>query len=82
MLIILSSAIFSVPWGYLADKKGPFVAIIAFLFIDFASKIFACFVKSKAWYLISMVLIGATDKTILVLFGPILIDIYGLEAGT
>lgn len=82
MLIILSSAVFSIPWGFLADRKGPFFAIIAFLIIDFAAKIFACFVKDRSWYLISMILIGSTDKTMLVLFGPILIDIYGLKVAT
>jgi hypothetical protein len=60
MLIILSSAICSVPWGILADKKGPFITIIAFLVADLSSKIFAAFVCNKIWYLISMVLIGAT----------------------
>lgn len=82
MIIIFSSAVFSVPWGFLADKKGPYIAIIMFIIIDFAVKIFSAFVKNRIWYLISMALIGATDKTMLVIFAPILIDIYGLKIAT
>jgi MFS family permease len=82
MLIILSTAICSVPWGILADKKGSVTAIICFLIVDFFSKIFAAFVSNKVWYLISMVLIGATEKTMMVIFGPILVDTYGLKIAT
>jgi MFS family permease len=82
MLIILSSAICSVPWGILADKKGPFVAIILFLFLDFSAKLFTSFSSNKIWYLISMVFLGSTEKTLLVIFGPILVDVYGLKVAT
>lgn len=82
MLIICSSAAFSVPWGFLADRKGPHVAIWVFMIVDFAVKIFASVSKSKTTYVISMILIGATDKTMLVLFAPIIIDAFGLQVAT
>lgn len=81
-MIILSSAVFSVPWGFLADRKGPSVAIIVFIIVDLAVKIFASVTKSKVCYIISMILIGGTDKTMLVLFAPIIIDAFGLQVAT
>jgi hypothetical protein len=60
MLIILTSAICSVPWGILADKKGPFIAIVTFLVVDFFAKLFTSFAQDKIWYLISMVFLGST----------------------
>lgn len=82
VLIILSSAIFSIPWGFLADRKGPAVAIIAFTIVDLSVKLYASFTKSRANYIISMILIGSTDKTMLVLFAPVMIDAFGLEVAT
>lgn len=73
MVIILSSALCSIFWGLLADKKGPPFAIIAFCFVDLAVKIFSCVSTSKVAFITSMTLLGATDKTMLVLFAPILI---------
>lgn len=73
MVIILSSALCSIFWGFLADKKGPPFTIIAFCIADLAVKIFSCLSTSKVSFIISMILLGATDKTMLVLFAPILI---------
>lgn len=82
MLIILSSAVFSIGWGFLADKRGPPFAIIAFIILDLGAKVFASFARSPTAFVISMILIGGTDKTMLVLFAPILIDTFGLRAAT
>lgn len=82
MLIILSSAIFSIAWGFLADRKGATFTIIVFIFLDLAVKIFSCFARTPITFIISMILIGGTDKTMLVLFAPILIDIFGLRVAT
>lgn len=78
MVTIISSVVFSVFWGLLADKKGPPFAIICFSIFDLGFKIYSCITRSRAGFLVSMVLIGATDKTMLILFGPILIDCFGL----
>jgi MFS family permease len=82
MLIVISSAICSVPWGILADRKGPVFAVVTFLIVDFLVKIFTSFSENKVWYLISMVFLGSTEKTMLVLFGPILVDVFGLKIAT
>lgn len=82
MIIILSSAIFSIPWGMLADSKGPFYVIIAFLILDLLAKIFATLVTSKLGFVLAMVLLGSTDKTMLVVFAPIMIDCFGLKIAT
>ena len=82
ILIILSSALFSVPWGLLADRQGPPCTIVTFIMIDLAVKIFACICRSKTGFVLSMIFIGGTDKTMLVLFAPILIDSFGLDVAT
>lgn len=82
MLIILSSAIFSIGWGFLADKKGPPFTIVTFTIIDLAAKIFACLSRSKLNFILSMIFIGGTDKTMLILFAPILINTFGLRVAT
>lgn len=78
MIVILSSALFSIPWGILSDRQGPFYAILLFIVLDLAVKIYAALAKSKAGFIVSMALIGATDKTMFVLFAPIMIDSFGL----
>lgn len=82
ILIILSSALFSVPWGLMADRQGPPCTIITFIIIDLTVKIFACIARSKTGFVLSMIFIGGTDKTMLVLFAPILIDSFGLRVAT
>lgn len=82
MIVILSSAIFSIPWGMLADSKGPFYVIISFLVIDLIAKIFATIVTSKSGFVLAMILLGSTDKTMLVVFAPIMIDCFGLKVST
>ena len=80
MALTLSSAIFSVPWGFLADKKGPFFAILVFSVLDLAVKLYATLDQSKAGFLIGMTLIGSTEKAMLIFFAPIMIDTFGLQA--
>lgn len=82
MVVILSSAIFSIPWGILADQKGPFYVILIFLVLDFLAKIYCSLSRSKLSFILSMVSIGSTDKTMLVIFGPIIIDCFGLKVAT
>lgn len=82
IVIILSSALFGIGWGILADKKGAPVTIIAFIIADLAVKIFACMSKSKLNFILSMILLGGTDKTMLILFAPVLIESYGLKVAT
>jgi MFS family permease len=82
MITIVSSAIFGLFWGHLADKKGPPFAIICFIFIDLIFKIYSSIARSRAGFIIAMILLGSTDKTMLILFGPTLIDCYGLAVAT
>lgn len=82
VLNILSSAICSIFWGTLADCKGPPLTIIVFIILDFAAKIFTSIYKSRTGFIVSSILLGATDKTMLILFAPILIDCFGLRVGS
>jgi MFS family permease len=82
IVIILSSAIFGILWGLLADKKGPPFAIILFIILDLGSKIFSSLVISRVGFIISMVLLGGTDKAMLILFAPTLIDCFGLRVAS
>ena len=66
----------------LADCKGPFYVILAFLVFDMMAKIFATIVTSKSGFIAAMVLLGSTDKTMLVVFAPIMIDCFGLKVAT
>lgn len=50
--------------------------------LDLAFKLYAALDKSKAGFLIGMALVGATDKTMFVLFAPIMIDAFGLKVTT
>jgi hypothetical protein len=82
MINIVSSAIFSVAWGALADIKGPAITIVLYVIVDLIFKVYSSIHRTKAGFLISMILLGGTDKTMLVLFGPILINFFGLRVAT
>lgn len=82
VLSIFSSAVCSIFWGSLADFKGPPLTIIVFLIVDFAAKIYATLSRSRVGFIISSIALGSTDKTMLILFAPILIDCFGLKVGS
>lgn len=79
MALTLSSAIFSIPWGYLADKKGTSYTILLFIVFDVIVKLFTVLNKSKSGFLLSMAMLGSTEKTMLILFAPIMIDTLGFK---
>lgn len=82
VLSVLSSAVCSIFWGSLSDWKGPPITIIVFIILDFAGKIFASISRSREGFIASSIFLGATDKTMLILFAPILIDCFGLRVGS
>lgn len=82
MINIVSSAVCSIAWGALADMKGAPVTIIAFIIVDILIKIYSSIHRTRAGFIISMILLGGTDKTMLVLFGPILINFFGLKVAS
>lgn len=82
VLCVFSSAVSCIFWGSLADCKGPPLTIIVFTILDFAVKIYATLIRSRTGFIISSIALGSTDKTMLILFAPILIDCFGLKVGS
>ena len=66
-------------WGFLGDKFGAIKMILLYCLIDLAVKIFSSFAENKLTFMVSMILLGLTDKAVLTLFGPALIEIYGFR---
>ena len=77
--LIASGLLGSAIWGILGDKYGALKMILIYCFIDMAVKIFSSFANNKITFMLSMILLGFTDKAILTLFGPALIEVFGLN---
>lgn len=78
-VIIAAGLIGSIYWGFMGDRFGPFVMILAYTIVDLVIKIFSCFIHSKIHFMFAMTFLGFTDKAMLTLFGPALIESFGLK---
>lgn len=76
--LIVSGLIGAAIWGVLGDKLGAVKMILVYCLIDMGVKIFSSLASNKIMFMISMIFLGFTDKAILTLFGPALIEVYGL----
>ena len=69
-------------WGYLGDKRGFHESLLLFTLLDCLIKIYSCFAETKMLVLIMFVLLGITDKGMLILMGPGLVSVFGIKMAT
>lgn len=75
---IAAGLVGSAIWGFCGDRWGAIKMVVLYCFVDFIIKFYSCFANNKPTFMAAMILLGFTDKAILTLFGPSLIEAYGL----
>lgn len=79
MTVLIATGLFgSALWGFCGDRFGAINLVMFYCFLDFAIKFYSCFIHNKITFMFAMTLLGLTDKMILTLFGPALIEAFGL----
>ena len=66
-------------WGFLGDRFNYGYTIFLYWFLDFLAKLYCSFIKGPISFIVGMSAIGATNYGIVIIFGPLLVDRFGLE---
>lgn len=69
-------------WGYFADSKGFYPALLVFTVLDCVVKILGSFARSEVTVMMLFIGLGFVDKAMITIIGPGLVKIFGIQTAT